>query len=133
MCIKHGYQMTATFESNLVVKQGCILSPLLFNIFLSDLPKLLDNDIESTHPTLQHPSSLFWADDIILFSETEEGLRKMLKTMEKYCESNELTLNTEKTKCMIFNKSGHLLRTPFYYKKIRNLKTVINSNIWAFY
>ena len=43
--------------------------------------------------------------------------------MEKYCESNELTLNTEKTKCMIFNKSGHLLRTPFYYKneKLENV------------
>ena len=88
--------MTDTFKSNLGVKQGCILSPLLFNIFLSDLPKLLDNDIKSTYPTLEHPRSLFWADDIILFSETDEGLRKMLKTMEQYCELNELTLNTTK-------------------------------------
>ena len=43
--------------------------------------------------------------------------------MEKYCKINELTLNTDKTKCMIFNKSGWLLRTPFYYngEKLENV------------
>ena len=48
----------------------------------------------------------------------------MLKTMEKYCNENELTLNTDKTKCMIFNKTGKLLRTPFYYqnKKLENVR-----------
>ena len=47
----------------------------------------------------------------------------MLKTLEKFCEKNELTLNTEKTKCMIFNKTGRLFRTPFYYKneKLENV------------
>ena len=39
----------------------------------------------------------------------------MLKSMEKYCKNNELTLNTDKTKCMIFNKTGRLLRTKFHY------------------
>ncbi len=123
ICIKHGEKVTDAFEVNLGVKQGCILSPLLFNIFLADLPKILDNDIKTTHPRLNHPSCLFWADDIVLFSDSEDGLRKMLKTMEKYCKDNELTLNTEKTKCMIFNKTGRLLRTPFYYngEKLENV------------
>ncbi len=122
ICIKHGDKITDDFEVNLGVKQGCILSPLLFNIFLADLPPLLDKDLKITDPNYQHPSSIFWADDIVLFSKTEEGLKNMLKTMEKYCEENELTLNTEKTKCMIFNKTGRLFRTPFYYKD-ENLKT----------
>ena len=38
--------------------------------------------------------------------------------MEKYCEENELTLNTDKTKCMIFNKTGRLLRTKFHFNRI---------------
>ena len=115
ICIKHDDKVTDTIEVNLGVKQGCILSPLLFNIFLADLPQILDNDLQSTNPELQHPSSIFWADDIVLFSESEEGLRKMLKSLEKYCKENELTLNTDKTKCMIFNKTGRLLRTQFHY------------------
>ena len=101
------------------VKQGCKLSPLLFNIFLSDLPQLFDEDIKSTNPILDHLSSLFWADDIVLISETEDGMHRMLKTLEKYCEKNELTLNTDKTKCMIFNKGGRLIRTPFYYNNVK--------------
>ena len=75
--------------------------------------------MKSTNQTLNHSSSLFWADDIVLLSESEEGLRKMLKTMEKYCEENELTLNTDKTKCIIFNKTGRLLRTPFTYNNTK--------------
>ena len=48
----------------------------------------------------------------------------MLKSMEIYCKENELTLNTEKTKCMIFNKGGKLLRTPFHYnnEKLENVR-----------
>ena len=123
ICIKHDEKVTDSIDVNLGVKQGCILSPLLFNIFLADLPQLLDNDIQSNNPTFQYPSSLFWADDIVLFSESEEGLRKMLLTMEKYCKENELTLNTDKTKIMIFNKTGRLMRTPFHYngEKLENV------------
>ena len=48
----------------------------------------------------------------------------MLRTLEKYYGENELTLNTDKTKCMIFNKTGRLLRTPFYYngEKLENVR-----------
>ena len=98
---------------------------MLFNIFLADLPKILDDDIKSQNPELEQPSSIFWADDIVLFSDSKEGLNKMLKSMEKYCKENELTLNTDKTKCMIFNKTGRLLRTKFYYNDelLENVRT----------
>ena len=69
--------------------------------------------------------SLIWADDLVLLSKSEKGLNEMLKTVEEYCDENKLIINTEKTKCMIFNKSGKLLRRHFYLKgvQLENVRT----------
>ena len=42
----------------------------------------------------------------------------MLTTLETYCKNNRLTINTDKTKCMIFNKTGRLIRKRFHIKGI---------------
>ena len=72
---------------------------------MSDLPRLLDSANQKVNP-----SCLTWADDIILLSESDKGLEYMLKEMEGNCKGNELLLNTDKTKVMIFNKTGRLIR-----------------------
>ena len=64
--LKWGGMLSDPFDANQGVRQGCILSPILFNIFISDLPNIL-NDIEcnpvdiSTDKTL---SCILWADDL---------------------------------------------------------------------
>ena len=127
-CVKINNKVTEIFNINQGVRQGCILSPLLFNIFLSDLPELIDSaQIKANPETIDpeanpgetHPSCLIWADDIILLSEKEEGLNSMLKTMEGYCNENDLTVNTDKTKCIIFNKNGRLIRKRFFFNNIQ--------------
>ena len=91
------------------------MSPLLFNIFLSDLANKfnsMDGKLEIGQDSI---NSLFWADELVLFSKSKEDLDKLLKMLEKYCDENELVINTKKTKCMIFNKTGRLIRRrPFY-------------------
>ena len=124
-CIKIGGYITNLFEINLGVKQGCILSPILFNIFLADLTNTLDK--ESNTPVKiseeKQVSSLIWADDLLMLSETETGLNNMLQDLKTYAEDNGLTINTDKTQCMIFNKTGRLLRRNFAYGH-QNIKTV---------
>ena len=45
-----------------------------------------------------------------MFAKSEQGLQDKLNKLEKYCEINKLTVNTDKTQCMIFNKTGRLLK-----------------------
>ena len=109
--------LTKIFYANQGVKQGCILSPLLFNIFLADLSSQLDE--EGCKPLKLHESDfiscIIWADDIVLLSETEEGLQCMLNHLSEYTKENGMRINTDKTKGMIFNKSGKFFRRNFKF------------------
>ena len=114
-CICIGDQMTDSVTINQGVKQGCTLSPLLFNIFLSDLSKSLGEGNSSPIQISETKTlnSLIWADDLLLLSETEDGLNNMLENLDKYTKTNIIKINMDKTKCMIFNKTGRLLRRHF--------------------
>ena len=63
--IKLQANRTGYFEYARGVRQGCILSPLSFNSYLNELPKLI-KDSTSLH-TL---STLLYADDLILLSKS---------------------------------------------------------------
>ena len=110
--IKIGEMLSNPFDANQGVRQGCILSPILFNIFISDLPSIL-NDSENDPAKLgrlKTLSCILWADDLVMFSETKEGLTKMLEKLRIFASENGLKMNADKTKCMVFNKNGRHIR-----------------------
>ena len=57
-----------------------------------------------------------YTDDVVVFSDTAEGLQNGLNCMYQYCQKWKLSLNTQKSKVMVFKKDGKLRRnTHFYY------------------
>ena len=60
---------------------------------------------------------LVWADDLVLLSITKDGLQKQLDIPAKYSSDWKLKVNTDKTKSLIFNKSGRLIKTEKVYYK----------------
>ena len=92
---------------------------------MADLPKLLNASMGNVKVDDLQISCLIWADDIVILSETEEGLSESLDILEKYCNQNELLINADKTKCMIFNKTGRTSRTNFYLgnSKLENVRS----------
>ena len=101
------------------MKQGCVLSPVLFNLFIHDLPNIFDH---SCDPVTLHDvkfSCLMFADDLVLASESSQGLQACLDKIGQYCNKWGLTVNLKKTKIIIFNKTGKLLhKYKFYYNNI---------------
>ena len=120
-CIKISDTITPSFIANQGVKQGCILSPTLFNIFLSDIQAATDTaacDPVQIRECL-NLSCIIWADDILLLSKSEAGLGNMLSALTTYTEENGMTINTKKTQTMVFNKTGRHMRRSFYVGNVK--------------
>ena len=118
--IKIGGNLSDTFDANQGVRQGCILSPLLFNIYISDLPDTLNNPKNKPAKVGSNEilSCILWADDLVMISESKEGLREMLHDLSDFSEESGLRINGDKTKCMVFNKTGRHIRCNM---KINNM------------
>lgn len=67
---------------------------------------------------------LLYADDIILFGKTSEELQRALTILEEYCSRWKLTVNTSKTKIMVFRKGGRLPRNMNFMYKTAKIEIV---------
>ena len=80
---------------------------------------------------------MFFADDLVLISETPSGLQECLSALEKYCKDWKLTVNSNKSNIITFSKKGkkHDMH-KFYYnnniivstKQYKYLGVVFTSN-----
>jgi hypothetical protein len=55
-------------------------------------------------------SCLMYADDIVLISESAKGLQNCLNKLSNYCDIWNLSVNIDKSKVIIFNKSGKVIK-----------------------
>jgi hypothetical protein len=112
-CLKIGQQRSQFFPCNVGVKQGDVLSPNLFNLFINDLPDFLSGD--TTAPVLGDTTidSLLYADDLVIFSLSSAGLQQSLSNLDRYCQTWRLAVNLDKTKVIKFCKSGRLCTDVF--------------------
>jgi hypothetical protein len=93
---------TKWFGLNTGLKQGCIISPVLFNMYINDLAseiKQLNKGIIINGECL---SILMYADDICLIASSESNLQDMLNVLKQWCDKWEMNVNTEKTQIVHF-------------------------------
>ena len=117
--VKHNNQLSESFVSTLGVRQGESLSPFLFSMYINDIEEFfMTNGFEGVDIGMLKLFLLLYADDIVLFSESEKGLQHGLNLLEKYCDKWKLQVNINKTKVMIFRKGGGVRKNvSFTYKK----------------
>ena len=92
-----------TFPISIGLRQGCNLSPYLFNLYVNDLPKLLQKaECDPVHLSGKPINILMYADDMLILSKSAKGLNRALHLIHVYCNKWQLLVNVNKTKVIVF-------------------------------
>ena len=100
--VRTGHGTTNWFQIGKGVRQGCILSPGLFNLYAEYVIRNAGLDEAQTEIKIarKNINNLRYADDTILMAESEEELKSLLMKLKEESEKLGLKLNIQKTKIM---------------------------------
>ena len=84
------------------VKQGGVLSPLLFAIYIDSLLKRLEESGVGCHMGGLFTGALAYADDITLLSASMSGLKTLSKVCEEYATEFDVTFNGKTSQLLFF-------------------------------
>ena len=99
--VKTGHEPTDWFQIGKGVRQGCILSPCLFNLYAEYVIRNAELDEAQVGIKIgRNINNLRYADDTTLMAETEEELKSLLMKVKEESEKSGLKLNIQKTKIM---------------------------------
>ena len=102
--VRWGECHSSWFDIIAGVRQGGILSPDFYCIYVDDLVVILAQLGVGCHLRDNFLSALLYADDMALLSPSLKGLQILMKACEKYCFDWDICLNPKKTKNMAFGK-----------------------------
>jgi hypothetical protein len=121
-CIRQGSLVTSEFPVITGLREGSVLSPLLFILFLSDIQKHVLEPFTRAEFIKRDPDlnrvpipGLLYADDLVLVCLTGDLLRDRLRRLSDYAHANTLTVNVHKCEIVVFG-DRHPSRHIFKYQ-----------------
>ena len=96
--VKWGNHKSGMFDVNNGVKQGGVLSPVLFAVYIDELFDRLANCGHGCH-----------ADDIAIIAPSKKGIDVMIKVCKEFAVDRDMNLNGKKSTFMIF-KGRHCVK-----------------------
>ena len=94
-------EVTESSEIGRGVRQGCLISPLLFNIYAEAMMREALYDVEDgVKVGGEVLNAVRFADDQAMIAGTEEGLQRIMDNTVRVVESYGMKINTKKTKVM---------------------------------
>ena len=100
--VRTGHGTADWFQIGKGVRQGCILSPCLFNLYAKYIIRNAGVDEAQAGIKIARRNMNNWryADDTTLMVESEKDLKSLLMKMKEESEKVDLKLNIQKTKVM---------------------------------
>ena len=98
--IRLGSEMSPSLSIKRGVRQGCVLSPALFNLYTEFIFRET-NDIPGLKINGVNINNLRYADDTVLLAEDEKSLQDIVTAVKEESEKYGLMMNIKKTKVMV--------------------------------
>ena len=110
--IRNNNALSDPFHTTNGVPQGDPISPILFSLYISDLPSIFNHTgVQTSNIICNH---IFYADDTVIFSPDAASLQTSLNDLKQYCDDNNLPLNVSKTKLLCLYKGRQKVPTLSY-------------------
>ena len=99
------------------VRQGCVLSPCLFSLFISDLPEFLrEQGGQGVRIDKGYITCLLFADDGAIIANSKDDLQRMLNALNMYCSKWRMIVNVNKTEVVVFNRRKPIKEYVLFYE-----------------
>ena len=125
--MKWGNSISEFFNVTNGVRQGSILSPYFFNVYVDDLSERLNKlDIGCVVGALI-VNHILYADDLVLISLSSRGLYRLLRECEEYGIEADIVFNATKSAVMCFkSKCTSKFKVPDFFLN-NSLIFLVNS------
>ena len=102
LCVKWGETISEHFNVTNGVRQGSVLSPYFFNVYMDDLSERLNDLNVGCMIGAFIINHILYADDLVLISPSSRGLHRLLGECEIFGSQNDIIFNASKSAIMFF-------------------------------
>ena len=111
-CVRVRGDESEWFKTDSGVRQGCIMSPWLLNVYMDGVMKDVKMGVGRRRVRFLEDGrewrlpGLLYAYDLVLYGESEEDLRTMVERFAEVCRRRGLKVSAGKSKVMVMNERG---------------------------
>ena len=105
MCVRWSCLKSTPFSCTNGVKQGAVLSPVLFCVYVDKLMSLLKQSNVGCYLGRRFAGALSYADDITLVAPSVNAIRRLLVICENFANSYDVLFNSAKSVSLVFGNT----------------------------
>ena len=110
--VRWGRAMSNGFTMSNGVRQGSVLSPLFFNVYVDEFSHALNASNIGCHVANKPLNNFSYADDMALVCPSACALNRMLRLCEKLAVRHYITYSVTKSECMVVSPRSLCLTSP---------------------